>query len=207
MKIAIFGATGSVGVHLVEQALNSGHEVTAFVRKASKLALKHPNLRCVEGDVLKDDEQIRQAVNGQDAVLVTLGAGIKGRIRAEGTRNIIAAMELGGVERLICQSTLGAGDSVGNLDLKWRFIFGVPLRMAMADHQKQENWVRQSNLTWTIVRPSSFTDEPMSGDYKFGFSISEKNLTLKIPRADVAHFMLDQLEKNQFHSQAVSLSC
>ena len=207
MKLAIFGATGSVGIHLVNQALEASHEVTVFVRDPARLGVEHPKLRIVQGDVLHDHKKIREAVTGQDAVLVTLGAGLKGRIRSEGTRNVIVAMKKQGVDRLICQSTLGAGESVSNLNLKWWFLFRVPLRMAMADHEQQEHWVRESNLSWTIVRPSAFTDDPLSGDYKFGFPSSQRDLKLTVSRADVAHFMLRQLHDEKFTQQEVSLSC
>jgi putative NADH-flavin reductase len=53
MKIAIFGATGKVGQHLVDQALERGDEVTAFVRDpSSKLTMqRHERLKVVQGDV------------------------------------------------------------------------------------------------------------------------------------------------------------
>ena len=44
MKLIIFGATGTVGRHLVDQALSQNHRVTAFARKPSVLKLDHPNL-------------------------------------------------------------------------------------------------------------------------------------------------------------------
>ena len=207
MKLAIFGATGSIGTQLVRQALAAGHHVTAFVRDPARLDVDDPGLRFVTGDVMTDPEQIRQAVDGQDAVLIALGAGARGRIRAEGTRNIIRAMQACGVERLICQSTLGAGESAGNLNFKWRFLFRVPLRLAMADHEAQERHVRESNLQWTIIRPSAFTDGPITGAYQRGFSANERELALSISRADVAQFMLWQLKDDSWKQQAVSISC
>ena len=69
---------------------------------------------------------------------VTLGNGAKGRVRGEGTGNVIAAMERAGVQRLICQSTLGAGDSVRQLDWKWWLLFRGPLRWAMAGYS---SWI------------------------------------------------------------------
>ena len=206
MKIAIFGATGSIGSHLVEQALTKGHEVTAFVRNPDKLKATHDKLTFVVGDVVNQPLKVEEAVEGQDAVLIALGAGLKGRVRAEGTRNIIAAMEKRGVSRLICQSTLGAGESDHNLNLKWKLIFRLPLRLAMADHERQESLVRNSGLDWTIVRPSSFTDEPMTGDYQFGFPPEKKKLKLTIPRADVAHFMIRIVGGQNHLRKAVALS-
>ncbi|MBX2823378.1 MAG: SDR family oxidoreductase [Gammaproteobacteria bacterium] len=206
MRIAIFGATGSVGRHLVDQALQAGHEVTAFSRNPESLAVSHDRLRIVRGDVrlLAD---VNAAVEGQDAVFCTLGAGRDGSLRSEGTRNIVDAMLAAGVRRFICQTTLGAGDSAGNLTFFWKYImFGLLLRAAFADHERQEAIVRDSSLDWTIVRPGAFTDGPLTGQYRSGFSGSDKNLKLKISRADVAHFLLRVLdEKSGLHS-AISVS-
>ena len=192
MKLVIFGATGSVGRHIVTHALNRGHEVTAFSRRPRKLK-KHRYLKRFKGDVLSESE-VRKAVEGHDAVLVTLGAGAKGDLRGPGTRNIVSAMEAAGVTRLICQSTLGAGDSEGNLNFFWRHImFGLLLKKALADHNEHEGHVMESELDWTIVRPAAFTDGPMTGSYRHGFEPDAEGLTLKISRADVAHFMLEQV--------------
>lgn len=200
MKIAIFGATGSLGRHVVEQALERGYEVTVLTRDAGRATWTNPRLHVVEGDV-SDPAAVERTVAGQDAVLVTLGNGRKGVVRAEGTRQVIAAMERNRVKRLICQSTLGAGDSRGSLDFLWKHImFGLLLRPALADHEQQEKYVRASTLDWTIVRPSAFTDGPRTGDYRHGFGPEERNLTLKISRADIAEFLLDQItDRNYLH--------
>ena len=112
MKLVIFGATGTVGAQVVQQALEQGHAVTAFVRNLAKLDLQHPRLSFAQGDVM-DASAVEQAIRGQDAVICVLGSGkqLKSTIRSEGTRQIIRSMEKVGVRRLICQSTLGTGDS------------------------------------------------------------------------------------------------
>ncbi|MFQ5550485.1 MAG: NAD(P)-dependent oxidoreductase [Gemmatimonadales bacterium] len=198
MKLLIFGATGSVGRQLVEQALAQGHTVTAFTRDPAKLQINHANLRVAQGDVM-DFASVERAVQGQDEVLCSIGAGRKGTIRSEGTRNIIRAMENVGVRRFVCQSTLGAGDSRGNLSFFWKYImFGFLLRQAYADHVSQENYVKQSHLDWTIVRPAAFTDGDRTGQYRHGFSATDKTTRLKIARADVADFMLKQLTDDTY---------
>ena len=76
-------------------------------------------------------------------------------------------------------------------------MFGFFLRPAFIDHINQENYVRQSKLDWTIVRPAAFTDgEHTGGQYRNGFSGTDITLKLKISRADVADFMLKQLKDN-----------
>jgi putative NADH-flavin reductase len=198
MRLIIFGSTGSVGRLVVEQALQNNHLVTAFLRNPAKLTITHSNLKIIRGDVL-DYQSIEKAMKNQEVVLCTLGAGSKGNVRAEGTRNIIRAMETNGVKRLICQSTLGAGNSRGNLNFFWKHImFGMLLKQAYEDHELQENYVIQSKLDWTIVRPAAFTDGSRTGNYRHGFGPHEKNLTLKISRADVADFILNQVAQNTY---------
>jgi len=68
MKVIVFGATGRVGGHLVEQALENGHTVTAFVRDRKKLDDSNENLQFYEGDVM-DPATVKTTVSGHDAVL------------------------------------------------------------------------------------------------------------------------------------------
>ncbi|MGF1601804.1 MAG: NAD(P)-dependent oxidoreductase [Thermosynechococcaceae cyanobacterium] len=206
MKLLIFGATGSIGHQLVEHALAQGHLVTAFTRNPEKVEQEHENLMVIQGDIL-NLSSVARAVQGQDAVLCSIGAGRKGMIRSEGTRHIIQAMEKASVRRFICQSTLGVDESWGNLDFFWkRIMFGLLLRSVFADHVSQEHYVKQSHLDWTIVRPAAFTDGEQTGAYQHGFSGKERRLTLKISRADVADFMLKQLRDRSYLRMTPGLS-
>lgn len=208
MKLLIFGSTGGTGRQVVAQALEQGHAVTAFARNPVKLDLQHSNLQVFQGDVL-DLPSVEQAVQGQDAVICVLGAGQKltGMVRSQGTRHIIQAMEKAGVRRLICQSTLGAGDSRGSLNFFWKYVmFGFLLRNVLVEHERQENEVKQSHLDWTIVRPSSFVDGERTGQYRHGFPGSDRTSQLKISRADVADFLLKQLTDNSYLGKTPSLS-
>jgi uncharacterized protein YbjT (DUF2867 family) len=113
MRLLIFGSTGSIGRQLVTEAIEQGYRVTAFAHDPSKLDGKHDNLQVVQGDVM-DVPSVETAVQGQEVVLCPLGAGAKGTVRLEGTRNIVRAMVKTGIRRFICQSTLGVGDSWDN---------------------------------------------------------------------------------------------
>ncbi|WP_346016830.1 SDR family oxidoreductase [Chroococcidiopsis sp. CCMEE 29] len=208
MKLLIFGSTGSIGRQVVEQALEQGHTVTAFTRDPAKLDIKHAHLKVAQGDVM-DLASVEKAVQGQDAVVCVLGSGgnRKGTIRSEGTRQIIRAMETAGIRRFICQTTLGAGDSWGNLNFFWKYImFGTLLRDVFADHEKQESYVKQSRLDWTIVRPGAFVDGKRTGKYRHGFPGTDKTSKLKISRADVADFILKQLTDDSYLHKTPSVS-
>ena len=124
MKVAVFGATGTIGKHLISQSLDQGHEVTAFSRNKSKLQeYKHSNLKTIEGDVFNPTD-VARAVQDQEVVIIALGSGKSrtSRVRSEGAKHIIAAMKAHGVGRLICQSTLGTYESNDNLNFFWKHI-------------------------------------------------------------------------------------
>ena len=127
MKLLVFGATGTIGRHLVDRALSRNHQVTAFARSPEKFGRSHENLRVVEGDVL-DPALVKSAMQGHDVVLCALGMPImnKQKLRANGTRNIIHAMEENGVKRLVCLSALGAGDSREILPFQYKYLL-IPL--------------------------------------------------------------------------------
>lgn len=206
MKTIIFGSTGTIGKHLIHQSLERGLQVTAFARNPEKVEIKHPHLTVIKGDVLQP-ESVKKAVAGHDVVLCALGAGRKGTVRSVGTLNILKAMEEKGVDRLICQTTLGCGESKGNLNFFWKYImFGWLLKDAFIDHEQQEKHIVNSKVNWTIIRPAAFTDAEKTEKFLHGFGPNENELELKISRADVAYFMLQQLSNQQYLHQKVALS-
>lgn len=199
MRLVVFGSTGGTGRRLVELALARGHAVAAFVRDPAGLGGEHANLEVVRGDVT-DLASVAGAVKGRNAVLSAIGAGAKrSTLRTDGTRNIVRAMAEAGVRRLVSLSALGVGDSRDILPLHYKYVIvPVLLRHAFADHEDQEEVVRQSPLDWTIVRPGNLTDGARTGAYRHGFTATDKATRLKVSRADVAEFMLNQLTDDTY---------
>lgn len=116
-------------------------------------------------------------------------------------------MQAAGVRRLIALSTLGAGDSRAQLNFFWKYVmFGMLLRRALADHEAQEALIRASDTDWTIVRPAAFTDDPETEEMFHG-DLSGKELSLKVPRANVGRFIVGELTSARYLHQAPGLSC
>jgi putative NADH-flavin reductase len=207
MRLLIFGATGGTGRELVRQALDQGHSVTAFARDPAALDGRD-GVQALAGDVL-DAAAVERAVIGHDAVVCALGkpATRPGRVRSEGTRNIVRAMERSGPARLICQSTIGIGDTRPLLPPLYRYLL-VPLllRPTFAEHERQEALVRSSNLDWTIVRAGALTDGERTGRYRHGFPPSDRSLGFEVSRADVADFTLGLVTDTGSVRQTPSLS-
>ena len=203
MQLLIFGATGGTGRELVREALDRGHSVTAFARNPSTLR-EREGLSLIAGDVL-DASAVERAVAGHDAVLCAVGrpASKPGRVRSQGTRNIVQAMQRAGVRRLVCQSTLGTGDTRATLPPLYRYAL-VPLllRRTFTEHERQEAFVRASRLDWTIVRAGALTDGERTGTYGHGRPGAE----FRISRADVADFALGLVADGTYLRESPGLS-
>lgn len=209
MKLLIIGGTGGTGQQLIKQALQQGHKLTVLARSPEKIKITHPDLIVIKGNIL-DPEKVQEAVAGQDAVLSALGHKkffIKTNILSEGTSNIIHAMQKHKVSRFICITSLGIGDSRFKLGLYHTlFVIPVIIFFYFMDKEKQENLIKNSSLEWTIVRPGQLIPKWVAdlfhgrrlGDYKHGPDVGNYILTKMISRADVAHFMLGQLNDKTY---------
>lgn len=208
-RILIIGSTGGTGRRLVEQALERGYTVTAMARDPSKLCIEHPQLNVLRGDVL-DYDSVAAAVEGQDAVVSALGHKrffYPTRILSDGTRNILKAMEASGVRRFVCETALGFGDTTGRMGLLYTFIV-IPLVLPFYffDKTRQEKLIAASNLDWVIVRPGALTNSAKRGVKHRGSNVGNFITGARISRADVADFMLDQLESDDYLGQSPGIS-
>jgi len=121
------------------------------------------------------------------------------RILSEGTRNVVRAMEAHGVSRFVCETSMGIGDSAGRLGVYYTF-FTIPVILPFyyRDKARQEKIIAASPLDWVIVRPGLLTNGAKRGGYRHGRRVGSFFWTMRISRAEVADFMLDQLESDTY---------
>lgn len=216
LKVAVIGATGGSGRAAVEALLAAGHQVTAFARTAGRLKGISDRLTTIDGDATRP-EDVARAVQGQDAVVVTLGiseSALRVRllgpkqtpldIRSRGTRNVIAAMQSHGVQRLVVQTSYGVGETRNRLPLGFRLIFALLLKPQIADTEAQERAVRASGLDWVLVQPVSLTDATGSGDLLA--STEGATRTMKISRRAVGRFLAEAATSDGYSGRTVALS-
>lgn len=204
-RVLIVGATGGTGRHLIAQALERGHVVTALARDPSALRIEHPRLRVMQGDVL-DYPSVEAAVRGQDVVISALGHKRffqPTHILSEGTRNLLQALETRGVPRFVCETALGIGDSAGRMGVYYTF-FVIPfiLPFYFWDKARQERVIAANRLNWVMVRPGALTNGAKRGRYRHGPNVGSFLSTVRISRADVADFMLNQMTDNTYLESA-----
>jgi putative NADH-flavin reductase len=212
MKIAVFGATGGIGQHIVSHALAVRHQVTVIVRTPAKITARHPALTIVQGNVLTQEEHnLALVLAGHDAVLFALGVGSdRGptTLYSQGARTVMQAMKATGVPRFMGVSASGfINHPSDGVLVKYAF---KPLLQHMLKHpyddlQRMEAEVQSSDLDWTLVRPARLTDGDHAGTYRMalgGLVVGGS----AISRADVADFMVKNIVDPNVSRVAVGLA-
>lgn len=212
MKIVVFGATGIAGKAVVNEALKRGHEVTLLTRDAKKVTTRHANLHVVEGNVT-DRDTVHKVLEGQEAVIQTLGIGGKGDGKpttfvSEANKLIMEEMERTNTKRLIAISAIGAGNSLYFLPWIYRKLI-LPMFMKwfqaiIDDKNRMEPLIRTSHLDWTIVRCTTIKDCPAKG--KITATLDGKGIKFSISAADMATFMVNQLTDKTYLKQSPTIS-
>jgi len=209
MNLLIIGASRGIGHQLVIQSLGAGHHVTAYARHPERIVARHDRLRKVAGNVL-DAVAVADAMRAQDAVVCTLGKKTPWEAPADlfsrGTQNVLDAMHSCGVRRLVCVTGIGAGESRGHGGFVYdRLLRGLVLRQLYDDKDRQEALVRECDADWTIVRPGFLTNGAMTGEYR-ALTDLDGVTAGQISRADVAHFILQELATGRFLRRAPLLT-
>ncbi len=208
--ILVVGATGPTGIEICKQALQAGMKVRVLVRTPSRLPAELlDELDVMQGDVL-NSEAMAAAVRGVDAVVSALGTPLQRTpvtLLSKGTQNVMQAMVQTSVSRLLCITGMGAGDSRGHGGFLYdRVILPLLLGQIYLDKDRQERLVRDSGLDWTLIRPAFLTNGMKTTRYRRITQFAQHDRMGKIARADVAHFVVQELQSGAHSKRVVNLT-
>ena len=209
MKIVIFGATGRTGIPLVQKALDTGHQVVAFVRNPAKLSIKHESLMLVQGDVMKAPDVDRALTPDVNAVISVLSPtkGSAQDILPVAVDNILNAMHGQRVKRLIYMTGAGVAmpeDKPMLINHIIKFALKALAGQVLKQSELAVRKVQHSGLDWTILRVPVLDNNPPSGQYRVGWVGVDTGWHLS--RADAAEFIIKQLADSRYVCQAPVVS-
>jgi putative NADH-flavin reductase len=210
MRIAIFGANGQTGRLATRHALDVGHAAIAVTRRPDDFPFDDPALTVAGADV-HDADAVAGVVAGADAVLSTLGVPFTREpinTYSRGTANIVAAMRSSGVTRLVVVSSTGAFHYPGRTGAPFALRLVEPVitrtigKTVYDDMRRMETIVRNSDLDWTIVRPSGLFDLPDVTEYVAG---EVDPVGAYTSRSDLAHYLV-RLTTQPGNQETVTIS-
>jgi uncharacterized protein YbjT (DUF2867 family) len=202
MNLVVLGATGRTGRLVVEQALAAGHIVTALVRSPEKLTAGNSTLRVVTGESTDVSAVSRALEGGADAVISTLGG--KGSVIANSTQAIVAAARAAGVSRVVVLSSWVVERD--RMDAVTRLLTGIAMGPVIKDKSAGERVLRRSDLEWTIVYASLLTDGPAKGSVTVLPEGATRRMSARVPRADVAAWMIQAAAGDQYSRRSVAIT-
>jgi uncharacterized protein YbjT (DUF2867 family) len=203
MNLLVFGATGKTGSLVVERTLAKGHAVSVLVRDPAKFT--RPNVRVFTGDATNPSDVLTAMID-QQAVIEAIGGNTPYKttqLETTFVRNIIAAMRTENVPRLIIVSMMGIGESRAQAPFWYKHLL-MPtfLRGSTQDKTNKEAAVIASGLDYVIARPPILKDTAAVGHVNIlGPGATGHTIT----RADLANFLVDQLETDANLLQAVTV--
>ncbi len=208
MKLAIIGATGFVGSHLVKEALQRGYEVTAIVRDPSKITEKNALLKVVKGDITHVDE-LAHLLAGNDVVLSAYNAGWSNpRLYDDfiaGSQNIEAAVEKAGVKRLLVIGGAGSLEIQPGLQLVDTSQFPAEYKAGATAARDYLNILKKNTvLDWTFFSPAIEMHHGITtgrtGKYRIGTDspVFDTNNRSILSVEDLAIAVLDEVANKQF---------
>ena len=233
-RIAIFGASGGTGRLLTQLCLARGDEVCALLRTPEKFSLRD-RVRVVHGSAF-DPEAVAQTLAGADVVLSALGASSLRRedVLERAVPLILAALQTpvpqqtpvalqtpvaqqtpvvkpNPTRRIIVLGSAGALPTALDKQPAWRrflverLVYKTLLKWPVASQVAQYRYLANSDLDWTMVMPPMLTNGPARGRYRVDADALPRNGS-RISRADVAEFMIRQIDSPQYLRRAVYLS-
>lgn len=208
MTVTIFGATGMVGKQLVQQALFMGFTVKAFGRNVfTSHFFEHENLHLIQG-ALFDEKEVFNAIMGSDAVLSVLGGSLDGtdKTRSLGMKNIVDQMEKSGVKRIIAVGGMGVLNAPNDSLLLDDENYPPQYIPVGKEHLKAYELLKESTLDWTFVCPPDLVNADVTGFFTTEANYPPAANNYKINTGDLAMFMLNELQKNQYNQQKVGIS-
>ena len=194
MKLVVFGANGPTGRLLTNQLLDADHTVVAVTRQPATFPISGPRLTVAEADVFQQ-QAVADVLPGADAVLSTLGVPFTRKpvdTFSTGTANIVAAMRRTEIRRLVVVSSTATHHyrNRRNSSLMLRVFEPIISRTigktVYDDLRRMESIVRDSDLDWTIVRPSILIDLDHPTGYTAGDVPPVGGFTARI---DLAHYL------------------
>ncbi len=216
MKLALIGATGFVGSHLLKEALRREHIVTAVVRDPKKVHIEEHNLIVKQGNALNPDE-LCTLIKGNDVLVSAYNPGWHNpKLYAEfleGSRAIQQACKLAGIKRLIVVGGAGSLEITPGEQLVDSPYFPDEWKEgALAARDYLDELRLEKELDWVFLSPAiemhPGTSGIRTGNYRTGNDqpVFNKDNESKISVEDLAVALLDEVENSRFHQQRFTVA-
>ena len=202
MKIAITGASGKTGFRIAEEAAKKGIKVRQIIRETSKVSEGLKNQETIRVS-LDNKKELDKSLENMDALVIATGArpslDLTGpaKVDALGVYRQLQSCKRVGIKRVILVSSLCTGKIFHPLNL-----FGLILIWKKIG----ENFIRNSSLDWTIIRPGGLKETEDIKSESIEYSKQDTQIKGSIPRRLVAKCCIDSLKNKESINKIIEVT-
>ncbi|SRR5579884_2343782 len=205
MKIALFGASGTIGQRIAQEALRRGHQVTAIVRDPAGVQISDPQLTVTQGNVL-DPANVAQVAAGHDVVVSAISPrGQSLQAVPDAAHSLLDGVKRAGVKRLVIVGGAGSLEVAPGLRLADTPDFPAAWKgIAQAHHEALDVYRQNSDVDWAYASPAAFiAPGERTGTYRLGTDqlVTDEKGESRISAEDFAVALLDEIEQPRFSRQ------
>ena len=216
MRILLLGATKGLGKEILKEALSLGFEINCLVRNTKKFPVEQNNIRVFEGDATSSID-LENAVQDSKIIISTLNVMRKNLFPwsnitndkntiSKSSKNIIKISKRKKIKHLISVSAWGVNESLDHIPIWFKLLIkNSNLKYPYIDHGKSEKLLVNSNLNWTILRPSALVNFLNNHQVKESISLKNKP-SLIISRKSLAKFIINIVDKKNYYNKIVTVS-
>lgn len=208
MQITIFGATGQIGQQLVKDGLALGHTILAYGRNVFVTKFPENEKLILKSGALFDEEDLRIAMEGADAVITALGGAKDGEdfTRSLGIKHIVNQMKKAGVKRIIAMGGYGILDGRDEQLQMFDVDFDETEVPVSVEHLKALQTLETGGVDWTMVATKEIHQGDPDGNYVVQANVLPEENNGKVSLGNLALFCFTELEKNNFVNQRVGIA-
>ena len=216
MRILLLGATKGLGKEILKEAIGLGFEINCLVRNTKKFPVEQNNIRVFEGDATSSID-LENAVQDSKIIISTLNVMRKNLFPwsnitndkntiSKSSKNIIKISKRKKIKHLISVSAWGVNESLDHIPIWFKLLIkNSNLKYPYIDHGKSEKLLVNSNLNWTILRPSALVNFLNNHQVKESISLKNKP-SLIISRKSLAKFIINIVDKKNYYNKIVTVS-
>lgn len=216
MRILLLGATKGLGKEILKEAIGLGFEINCLVRNTKKFPVEQNNIRVFEGDATSSID-LENAVQDSKIIISTLNVMRKNLFPwsnitndkntiSKSSKNIIDISKRKKIKHLISISAWGVNESLDHIPIWFKLLIkNSNLKYPYIDHGKSEKLLLNSNLNWTILRPSALVNFLNNHQVKESISLKNKP-SLIISRKSLAKFIINIVDKKNYYNKIVTVS-
>ena len=215
MEVLLIGASRGLGYQVLNELLSKEITVNCLIRRKGLINLESKFLNIFYGDATNLSD-LKKSIGNSECIISTINVQRKNIFpwsRLTNSKTTISDFAKNSIivsgkkiNRIITISAWGVGESMEKIPKLFKFLIKFSnLKYPYIDHNIHEKVIENSNLNWTIIRPTALTNETKYHDIE-EFKGKRKINKITIGRKSLAKYVVKIIDDKYFYRKKITVS-